>query len=636
MAPMAIIIDDAQLADARSLELLGRLLTGERQSLPVLLVLASRRALPSLGVADVSTLTLAPLRDDEVRSILQGCEVAATLPSDLLQRIATMAEGNPLFGLELVRLCREPDGIKHLDRSFRLVSPLQGLLTARLDALGSLRPLARFASVLGRTFDVGVLAAMLEMDQRKLIGPLDRLAAHGIIEHDPIRPATYRFTAGLMRDACYVSLLRARRRQLHGLAAKTIVTRFPTLAKSRPETVAMHDSKASNYQSAVRWWRQAALQAINSSAHTHALQHINSALDAKLAAPEACSPEEEADLLKLLGVELTKVRGIAAPDTRAAFQRALGLIADLPSPPQELRLDLIWGMATNQLIRADFHGARTTSRELLTTATSALSEAHLLLGHRMIASVELMLGNVGTAIEHYQRLLETYDEKRHAALRFRYVTDQGALALSHLAWSQVIAGNAKAAYDAQRSALVLSARLGHPHTSAHVLCVLATAAQIAGDQRAAAALANAARTMCLEHGFPFWLAWADFVLGWCRGLTAPRQGLEMLDKAIDRYCATGALHTVPYALTLKADIAVRAGLFQSAVADLDRAKAAGELREGRLYAAEVMRLDAKARLGSGAATRRWAAETLEAARDLAERQGAAVFAGRVIENLKAL
>ena len=78
--------------------------------------------------------------------------------------------------------------------------------------------------------------------------------------------------------------------------------------------MALHDTKASNYQSAVRWWRQAALQAINSSAHTRALQHLNSALDAKLAAPEACSPQEEAELLKLLGVELTKVRGIAAPE----------------------------------------------------------------------------------------------------------------------------------------------------------------------------------------------------------------------------------------------------------------------------------------------------------------------------------
>ena len=108
-------------------------------------------------------------------------------------------------------------------------------------------------------------------------------------------------------------------------------------------------------------------------------------------------------------------------------------------------------------------------------------------------------------------------EGRHAALRFRYVTDQGALALSHIAWSQSIAGNAKPAYEAQRNALVLTARLGHPHTSAHVLCVLATAAQIAGDVRATGALANAARKTSLEHGFPFWLAWSDFVLGWVEG-----------------------------------------------------------------------------------------------------------------------
>jgi predicted ATPase len=50
--------------------------------------------------------------------------------------------------------------------------------------------------------------------------------------------AVYTFKHALVQEAAYASLLRERRRQLHGRIARALEGEFPELAKTQPELVA--------------------------------------------------------------------------------------------------------------------------------------------------------------------------------------------------------------------------------------------------------------------------------------------------------------------------------------------------------------------------------------------------------------
>jgi hypothetical protein len=126
---------------------------------------------------------------------------------------------------------------------------------------------------------------------------------------------------------------------------------------------------------------------------------------------------------------------------------------------------------------------------------------------------KLLAGHLHEAFEHYRQALAIYDPNGHGGIRFQYASDQGAIARAPLAWSEAIAGKTRSSFQNAKKAIGLASRLRHPHTTAHVTCVLAARAQTLGDLNTAAALAHAGKTLGEQFEFPYWSAWADLILG---------------------------------------------------------------------------------------------------------------------------
>jgi tetratricopeptide (TPR) repeat protein len=250
-----------------------------------------------------------------------------------------------------------------------------------------------------------------------------------------------------------------------------------------------------------------------------------------------------------------------------------------------------------------------------------------MLAQRMHAVAKLLSGAIGEAIDLYCMALQRYDQARHGTLRFGHASDQGAVAHAHLTWALAIAGQHEEAQAHSRAALKLAGRLDHPHTSAHVVCVLAAAAQILGERGIAAALGVAGRALGNRHDFPYWSAWAGLVLGWVEGARTPDKAALRITEAIDAYRATGARQALPYGYLLLGCILLRARRAEGALEALERAWSIGERHELRLYAAEILRLRARAEARLGADRGRVAA-LLEQAVHLARGQGALTFAAR--------
>ena len=632
--PIALAFEDVQWADPATLDciaMIGQELHGLGR---VCLIRTSRlKQLTELNTSAPNIhLVLGRHDTSEIDRIVDQQFRSAKLSSGMREKIAIRSEGVPLFAEELVRL---HVGIDGADTPDVLLEPgrLNAVLTARLDTVGALRPFAQAAAVIGRDFETSTLAAMLRMDHAQLAAGLSNLVEEGVIEPLPgrWRSNTYRFSHGLLRDAAYASILVPHRRNLHRAAAEILSQKADREADHPPEIVAAHFAAAADCKGAFVWWNKAGQHAARLSATGRAIAYFKQALASRAQDSEAGSLSQEIEILKALGVQLVSLHGNAADAVLDIFQRCFDLARQLPD--LEEKLDTSWLLQSCHLVRGNVMKAIDIGECLVAAADQDGTDEQRMRAHRIQGLARLLSGRLHVAFEHYLIVLSLYDERSHAGLRFQHASDQGALAYAHLAWGEAIALCRDASVKHAKLALELASRLQHPHTSAHVMCVLAARAQTLGDRRNAAALAYAAKSLSERHEFPYWQAWANIILGWSAA-DRPDVGLAQIDRAIKSYLKTGARQAVPYAMMLYGEAALALGLPQRALAILQHGWQLAERNGLFLYGVELLRLCAVAERQLGRPSRHVAA-ILEKARTLAESQGARLFYERTSAVLKA-
>jgi hypothetical protein len=633
--PLALVFEDLHWADEATLAFLVTLGLQLHDLGQVLLVCTSREPISPIFAPCVDSLqlTVGRLASHDIERMLAQTSYAAPLSPETLRLIAEHSDGIPQFAAELAMWWAPKAPASSPEDMLAGPSSLNAALSARLDALGERKPLAQAAAVAGRDFDVRALAAALEMDPASLAAHLDCLAESGIIARQSHH--IYRFSHCLLHEWARNSLPEVQRRLLHRKIAEALSLGYPRITGVKPEVVAAHFLDAGDLRGAFNWWRHAAERAIEIASSNVAAVNLRRALSAKAERSQSFTVLEEIELLNLLGVQLTQLRGGAAPETITTYERALDLAAKVPSVCPQLRFDLSWGLDSCHIARGDIGRALVIGEDLLAIAAAQASEERLMLARRMHAVAKLLSGAVEDAIHLYSIVLARYEQSRDGALRFGYASDQGAVAHAHLAWALAIAGRSPAAVAHARAALALAGRLDHAHTSTHVVCVLATAMQILDDPRTASALAIAGKALSNRHDFPYWSAWAGLVLGWIEGCRKPEQGMRMIEQSIDAYRSTGAEQALPYGYLLLAQASLNGRRAGRALESLEWGWRLGEQRELRLYGAETLRLHAQAEAQLGSPPARVIA-LLEQAIRLARKQGALAFAVRAERTAQSL
>jgi hypothetical protein len=130
-----------------------------------------------------------------------------------------------------------------------------------------------------------------------------------------------------VQDAAYGLLLREPRRHLHARIAVTLESKFSEVAENKPELLAQHWGEAGNIERAAALWGKAGRRSAQRSALTEATEQLRRALD--MIATLSSTPALRRAEIKLhveLITPLLHVRGYAAPETRAAVERARALI----------------------------------------------------------------------------------------------------------------------------------------------------------------------------------------------------------------------------------------------------------------------------------------------------------------------
>jgi len=151
----------------------------------------------------------------------------------LVELLVNRAEGNPFFAEQTLLYLKEQELLSRDRRGTFAITSLperelptdvRTLLVARLDRLTQeVKMVVQTAAVLGREFEVQLLAQMLRDDnnlQQKVRQAQDATIWFALSE------LRYMFKHLLLRDAAYTMQLRARRQELHKLAAEGIETLY--------------------------------------------------------------------------------------------------------------------------------------------------------------------------------------------------------------------------------------------------------------------------------------------------------------------------------------------------------------------------------------------------------------------------
>jgi DNA-binding CsgD family transcriptional regulator len=321
--PLAIVIEDIHWADAATLDLLefvAKNIAGQRILLMATCRKESTEAVHTLGRilgkiarGGGSSLHVSGLSNGDVRYLMNRASPEGTLPVETLDRIETLAEGNPLFLEELLRAVL--DGV--LDPfEAKSGAPLSIRATVQ-ERIASFDPDAREillkAAIIGRDFDARFLARICEKPTAVVLKALRSARDRQLITSSG--PADrFIFRHAMVREALYNELLAPERRELHA----RIATELETLSRVPHQAAALayHWSAADMPAKALKYNEAAGDNAAAFGAFRDAARFYQRALDF-----HARSGAKRAVLCEKLAMALSF--GGFSEHARAWFEQAL-------------------------------------------------------------------------------------------------------------------------------------------------------------------------------------------------------------------------------------------------------------------------------------------------------------------------
>jgi class 3 adenylate cyclase/tetratricopeptide (TPR) repeat protein len=240
--PLITLVDDIHWAEPTFLDMLEYLVGFARG--PILLICNARPDLfdsrPdwSRPRPSAQTLVLEPLDKNDSKTLVDQLLAGSPRAEALCRRIVETAEGNPLFLEQMLALARESK------EEIAIPPTIQALLAERLDRLPpNERAIAEAASVEGRLFHRGTVAALLSDAERDLLaGGLVALVRKELARPDRSEfPGDdgFRFAHMLIRDAAYEAIPKVRRADQHERVALLFESR-----SSPGEVVGYHFEQA--------------------------------------------------------------------------------------------------------------------------------------------------------------------------------------------------------------------------------------------------------------------------------------------------------------------------------------------------------------------------------------------------------
>ena len=261
--PLILLFDDLHWGEPTLLDLV-EYLAGWLGAVPVMLICMGRPELLEvrpgwLGTQPNATLLpLEPLTPPDVETLIENLLDGAQLGEEARVRIAQLAEGNPLFVEETLRMLVDDGLLQPTSGGWTLTGDLSGapipltiqaLVTARLDRLApEERAVLQRASVIGREFWWGALAELTPPEHQGQVGHhLQSLTRKELIRRGQsqlIGEDAFEFTHILVQETAYRGMAKVTRAELHEGLAGWIERRIPEWSGEYEEILGYHLEQA--------------------------------------------------------------------------------------------------------------------------------------------------------------------------------------------------------------------------------------------------------------------------------------------------------------------------------------------------------------------------------------------------------
>ena len=299
-------------------------------------------------------------------------------------------------------------------RRSRCLRPCTTRCSPASTASRPVKEIAQIGAALGREFSHGLLAAVADRPEAELQAALDQLVAAELVYRRGTPPdVTYSFKHALVQDAAYGTLLKSRRQQLHARIAQVLEEQFPEIVETQPELLAQHYSGAGLTEQAIIYWDKAGERAIQRSANAEAIERLSKALELLAMVPE--TPErirQELALQTRLGPAVQAVKGQAAPDVEAVYNRARELCARVTDCPP-LLFSTLRGLWVFHMLRARHDEAHEFAGQMLALAQRERSDALHLEACKALGQTRFYLGEFVGARTQLEEALRLYNPEQH-------------------------------------------------------------------------------------------------------------------------------------------------------------------------------------------------------------------------------
>ena len=604
--PVLMVFEDTHWIDPTSLEALGRAVDRIR-TLGALIIATFRPEFepPWIGRPRVTALTLNRLGEREIDDMIDRVTGNKPLPEGIRQDIIERTDGIPLFVEEMTKavLEAESEGDARLTAagipSSALAVPpsLHASLMARLDRLGPAKEVAQIGAAIGREFSHALMAAAARKPEEELQSALDGLVAAGLLFQQGVPPhASYLFKHALVQDAAYGTLLREPRRTLHTRIAETLQGQFAEIAERQPELLARHYTEAGLTEKATGLWGKAGQRSLERSALLEAVEQLTRALGqiATLPATPALR-REQIKLQVALITPLMHVKGFAAPETKAAMERARLLIeqAEAIGEPLEdplLLFSVLYGFFAANYVAFNGDVMRDLAAQFLALAEKQGATVPLMVGHRVMGASLVHTGDLARGGVHYDQALALFDPTEHHPLATRFGQDIGVALLSFRSWSLWLLGYPEAALTDTNNALKDARAIGQAATLMFALLNGSLTQILYGNYAIANAEIDELAALAHEKSALLWKAFATSMQGCLLALTGKCvDAVHMINAGITARRSTGATLWAPFHMSYLARAYAELGQFDDAWRCIGDAITAVESTKERWCESEVHR-----------------------------------------------
>jgi class 3 adenylate cyclase/tetratricopeptide (TPR) repeat protein len=409
--PMVVIMEDWHWADEASDSALKHMISViASHPLMVLVIYRPEYSSNWANWSHHTPIILKALDDKNCENIIRSVWSADHLPKGITPLIHARTGGNPFFVEEISSalfeegkvLVKEQEAVltqslEHLS----LPNTVQAVIRARLDRLDHFsRESLRLASVIGREFAHRILE-QISSSKERLSQSLEDLKVLELIQQIRVIPeAEYMFKHVITQEVTYETLLKQKRKELHGLVGQAIEELYQDRIEEQVNLLYRHFSLAENWQKAAEYGRKAANRAYRLGQFQEAVTMFEMAQSCLRRLPESRIQRE--NLIDMQLEMIWPLQFLGRQDQALKIcKEAESVASALMDPARIGKVDLGYGLT--YFFKNQYNQAERYFLKILQRPEESEMEG-------LIADVKFPLATTYLSIGHWEEAADLYSE----------------------------------------------------------------------------------------------------------------------------------------------------------------------------------------------------------------------------------